>query len=118
MDVRETQHAILTDRAGVIGSGGNSGFQAINLAVQFGATRLVLLGLDYSLARGVHWHGRHVGLNNPSASIVPLWRARLDAQAPRLAALGVQVVNASPESTLTAFEKVDLVEVLNKWACS
>ena len=94
------------DRMGEIGAGGNSGFQAINLAAQAGASRIVLVGFDLSLARGVHWHGKHgAGLNNPSAQNIDRWRADLDASAAMLAGLGVDVLNASPHSSLTAFEK-------------
>jgi len=102
------------DRFGEIGSGGNSGFQAVNLAAQAGAARIVLVGFDYSLERGVHWHGPHpTGMNNPSARNCERWRADLDAAAPLLAGLGIEVLNASPYSTLTAFEKRPLWECLS-----
>lgn len=92
------------DRFGVLGAGGNSGFQAVNLAAQAGAKQILLVGFDYSLARGVHWHGRHVaGLNNPSAKNVAAWAADLDRAAPLLASLGVDVVNCSPHSSLRAY---------------
>jgi hypothetical protein len=58
-------------QAGVIGSGGNSGFQALNLALQFGARRVILVGFDLNLAGGVHWHGRTPRLNNPTARTSP-----------------------------------------------
>ncbi|HCZ48509.1 MAG TPA: hypothetical protein DCZ11_05850, partial [Gammaproteobacteria bacterium] len=46
-----------------IHQGGNSGYQALNLAVLLGAERVILLGYDM---HGGHWHGRHGGrLNNP-----------------------------------------------------
>lgn len=94
------------DRLGEIGAGGNSGFQAVNLAAQAGAARIVLVGFDLSLAQGVHWHGKHPpGLNNPSALNMARWREDLDASAAMLAGLGVDVLNASPHSSLTAFEK-------------
>lgn len=101
------------DAFGEIGAGGNSGFQAVNLAAQAGASRIVLVGFDLSLARGVHWHGKHgAGLNNPSAVNMERWRADLDAAAPMLSALGVEVLNASPHSSLTAFEKRPLENCL------
>lgn len=104
---------MLVDEPGVIGSGGNSGFQALNLAVQFGARTIVLVGYDYRIDQGLHWHGRHkAGLNNPTQHNIARWRRRLDDQAGRLAALGVEVLNASPVSALTAFPKVSLAEVL------
>lgn len=111
--VSPSRRTMAFDRFGVLGSGGNSGFQAVNLAAQAGAARIVLVGFDYSLARGVHWHGRHgAGLNNPSAVNCDRWRADLDAAAPLLAGLGVEVLNASPYSSLTAFEKRPLWECL------
>ncbi len=102
------------ERYGEIGSGGNSGFQAVNLAAQAGASRIVLVGFDYSLARGVHWHGKHPpGMNNPSETNCARWRGDLDACAGLLAGLGIEVLNASPYSTLTAFEKRPLRECLS-----
>jgi hypothetical protein len=102
------------ERFGEIGSGGNSGFQAVNLAAQAGASRIVLVGFDYSLARGVHWHGPHPpGMNNPSARNCERWRGDLDAAAPLLSGLGIEVLNASAYSTLTAFEKRPLRECLS-----
>lgn len=103
----------MTAQAGVIGGGGNSGFQAVNLAAQFGVREIILVGFDMHLGDGVHWHGRHPpGLNNPRASTVARWRERLDAQAARLARLGITVLNASPTSALTAFPKTTLEAAL------
>lgn len=100
-------------RAGVIGYGGNSGFQALNLALQFGASRIILAGFDMTLADGVHWHGAHGGgLRNPSAQSLARWARVLDAQAPLLQRLGVTVLNVSPVSALTAFPKVSLEDAL------
>lgn len=111
--VEARRRSMAFERFGELGAGGNSGFQAVNLAAQAGASRIVLVGFDYSLARGVHWHGRHPpGLNNPSELNCARWRADLDAAAPLLASLGVEVLNASPYSSLTAFEKRPLRECL------
>jgi hypothetical protein len=101
------------ERYGEIGSGGNSGFQAVNLAAQAGAARIVLVGFDYTTARGVHWHGKHpAGMNNPSERNCERWRGDLDACAGLLAGLGVDVLNVSPQSTLTAFRRATLIEAL------
>lgn len=104
---------VLMQAAGRIGYGGNSGFQALNLALQFGARRVILVGFDMHLADGVHWHGRHAAnLNNPTAASLARWAALLDRQAPAIAALGVEVLNASPASALTAYRKVPLEDAL------
>ena len=104
---------LLTDRPGVIGDGGNSGFQALNIAVQFGARKIILVGFDMRLDAGVHWHGKHPrGLNNPGDHNLVRWRKALNGAAPRLAELGVAVVNASPISALTAYPFQPLLEAL------
>lgn len=109
---------ILMDYAGHIGAGsnsggGNSGFQALNLALQFGAARVILVGFDMNLAGGVHWHGRHEArLNNPTDQALARWAEALDGQAAAIAALGVEVVNASPSSSLGAYPKRSLAEAL------
>lgn len=101
------------ERPAEIGDGGNSGFQALNLAAQFGARRICLVGYDMRLDRGVHWHGRHRrGLNNPTDRNLVRWRRALDGAAPVLAALGIEVVNCSPVSTLTAYPVMSLDEAL------
>ncbi len=104
---------ILIDPPGVVGDSGNSGFQAINLAVQFGAAKIILIGFDMRLDLGIHWHGKHGrGLNNPSERNVAKWRRILDGQAPRLAEFGVTVINCSAVSALEAFPKMSLTEAL------
>jgi hypothetical protein len=104
---------ILTDRVGCVGDGGNSGFQALNLAVQFGAKRVILIGFDMQLDHGLHWHGRHPqGLNNPSENNIARWRQSIDGAAFVLKRLGVTVLNASPISALEAYPKMSLHRAL------
>ncbi len=93
---------------GEIGSGGNSGFQAVNVALQFGARDIALAGYDLACERGLHWHGPHpAGLNNPTAKTLAEWRQRLDDAAPALAALGARVCVVSP-SALKNYPRRDL----------
>lgn len=107
-------HDLLFEIPGEIGWGGNSGFHALNLAIQFGAKKIVLIGFDCSLMRGSHWHGRHgQGLNNPKQASVDKWRERLDHQKPMLDRLGIEVVIGSPGSALTAYRKLSLERALN-----
>jgi hypothetical protein len=107
---------ILTERPSYVGAGGNSGFQAMNLAVQFGATGIVLVGIDCSLEHGPHWHGRHpYQMNNPAPSNVKRWKAAFEAAAPRLKALGIDVVNCSPKSALVSYPKLTIGEALARW---
>lgn len=108
---------ILTDKIGFIGSGGNSGFQAINLAVQFGAKRILLIGFDVHGRNGLHWYGRNngPGRNNPNDDNFKRWREALDNAVPEFERLGVSVLNASFKSDLKGFRKVTVEEALAEW---
>jgi len=88
------------------GTSGTSGYQAINLAVHLGAARVLLLGYDL---QGRHFFGEH-----PNKTVPNFLAARLAFEmlvAP-LAALGVSVINCSRETTLTAFPRASLADVL------
>lgn len=93
-----------------IGSGGTSAFQALNLAVQWGAKRIGLVGVDCRTDFGEHWHEpwQDVSL---SQSAVARWIKAFDGAAPVLAAAGVDVINHSGVSALTGFRKEPLPEV-------
>src|SRR5262245_24717747 len=107
---------ILLERPSHIGAGGNSGFQAANLAVQFGATGILLVGIDCNLEHGEHWHGRHPAqMNNPAQSNVKRWRGAWEGAAGALQALGVDVVNCSPISALQNYPKMTIDEALARW---
>lgn len=95
------------------GLGANSGFQALNLAVQFGAKKIILVGYDMTAKNGVHWHGRHPdGLNNPSAGSLSRWRDAIDGNAEFLKSLGITVINASPVSELKNYPKMTLEQAI------
>lgn len=105
------------DEPGAVGSGGNSAFQALNLAVQFGATRILLIGCDMHTGAGLHWYGRNTwpAANNPSDHNLMRWRDGFERQAPRLKAMGVEVFNASPDSALVCFPHKTIAEALEAW---
>jgi hypothetical protein len=119
VDVIRREGRILLDKPGVIAAGsksggGNSGFQALNLAVQFGARKIILVGFDMRLDRGAHWHGRHgKGLNNPNDKIMAQWRQALNEVPRMLVEYGVQIINASPISALTAYPVMPLPEAID-----
>jgi hypothetical protein len=110
------ENRIIFDPKGRIGWGNNGGFHALNLAVQFGARKIILVGFDMHIRNGLHWHGRHGdGLNNPRQSTVDRWREILDAQAPLLAEHGVEVVIGSPGSALSQFRKLELGAAIDEF---
>lgn len=107
---------MLFDEPGLVGSGGNSGFQATNIVAQFGANRILLVGFDMHTASGVHWHGPHgKNLINPSDVNLTRWRRVLDRAAETLRRLGIDVVNASPESALNAYPKMTIDQAMTRW---
>jgi hypothetical protein len=103
---------------GHVGAGGNSGFQALNLAVQFGASPILLIGCDMRVDLGEHWHPRHYPpLSNPHPNDnLPRWRAAFDGAAGVLKGLGVTVINCSSVSLLKAYPKMTVQEAL-QWPC-
>lgn len=100
----------LGKRAGTIHQGGNSGYQAINIACQAGAARIILLGFDH---HGTHWHGPYTnGLPNPSPHLMAMWLRDAAPLAADLSAAGVEVLNCSPGTALTCFPITNLSEAL------
>jgi hypothetical protein len=99
----------------VIHRGANGGYQAINLAVLFGAKRLILLGYDMGISDDGrrHWFGDHpTGLNNPQDRDFARWRANFETMLPDLDRAGVQVINASRQTRLECFDRVPLERAL------
>ena len=75
----------------------------------------MLVGYDMRIDLGINWHGGHKhGLSNKGIVDVIRWRKVLDAQAPLLKKLGVEVLNASPVSTLTAYPNVDFGAAMHR----
>lgn len=91
--------------------GSNSGFQAINLALLWGARRLVLVGFDMRVdGPRRHFFGSHPPpMNNclRYEGLVPRFR-RAAAQLPR----DIEIVNCSPGSALDCWPIVPLEEAL------
>ncbi len=117
--MEEVQGVHLIARAGRVGCGdekdsiytlGNSGAQAIQLAVKAGAARVLLLGMDMS---GGHWHGEHSApLRSTHPDIYAVWRDWMGTLAAGLEQRGIEVLNCSPDSALTCWPKVGLDEAL------
>jgi hypothetical protein len=115
--VERRQYRMLFDTPGVIGGGGNSGFQAVNLAAQFGATKLLLIGFDMHDRSGVHWYGRNGwnGGGNPDESCFGRWRRDFDRAAIDLEMRGVEVINVAPHTALTCFRRATIDQALAGW---
>jgi hypothetical protein len=115
MFLRRTTGSTFTHHRGVISGGGTSGFGALHLAFLKGARKVTLFGFDYSPSPQGEWHHnqKHYAFKHAQ---VPAnwsqWARNFDNVAPVLREAGVEVVNASPRSAITAFPRVSLNEAL------
>lgn len=110
---RKRDDRILLDEPGEVGWGGNSGFHALNLAIQFGCEKIILVGYDMQTRHGLHWHEDHPGdMHNPSAGNVERWRRAVDGARTIADMLGVRIINCAPESALVHYPKMSLEEAL------
>jgi hypothetical protein len=89
----------------------NSGAAAISLCHHLGVKRIVLVGFDMTLndKQQQHWHGLY-----PKAATLPFGshmrgfdQISIDAKR-----MGIEILNASPNSKITQFKKVSVKELL------
>lgn len=94
-------------------TGRNSGYQAINLAVHFGAARILLLGYDMSRDRNgrSHFFGEHPRRAKPSP--YPAFREVFPTLVKPLARLGIEVINCTRRTELKTFRLMPLEEALS-----
>lgn len=91
-------------------TGRNSGYQAINLALHLGASRVLLLGYDMQRTNGKsHWFGEHPNNQPPQ---VGSFRQHFTALVPHLKPFNLTVINCSRETALTCFPRQPIEEAL------
>lgn len=96
-----------------LNTGKNSGYQAINLAVHLGASRILLLGYDMQAGAGgrTHFFGDHPwarGHQSPFGLFLRLF----DTLVEPLRAAGVEVLNCTRATALRAFPRQSLEQAL------
>jgi hypothetical protein len=105
------QDGLWPGRNGVM-TGRNGGYQAMNLAVHFGAKRILLIGFDMKVRDGkFHWFGDHPHKSAPDVYanvMLPAFPTIVDP----LKQLGVEVINCTPGSALTCFPMMSLEDAL------
>lgn len=89
----------------------NSGAAAISLAAHFGVRRIVLLGFDMCLGPDGETHC-HKGHGNKKSPPFARHLRGFPLIAEHAAAMGIEILNASPTSAIGEFPKVSLKEVL------
>lgn len=96
-----------------LGTGQNSGFQALNLALLAGALKVILLGYDMRYDGGrSHWHEGH-----PIKTGEDSYRQYSRFFSEFLTALagpfaGARIINATPGSLISCFPRASLTEAL------
>ena len=94
---------------GTVNSGGNSGYQAINLAYHLGAQRIILLGFDMHNHSGLsHWFGDHPPVfpgGSDAARFISAFRSIKPAD------YGIEIINCSRVTALDAFPRHNLEDV-------
>lgn len=114
LEIVNCNHSLELSRdQSAVSSGWNSAFQALNLAVLQGASRILLLGLDLRDDHGAHFFGDHPpGLQkrSPYATFI---KAFMSA-APVLAEMGVEVINCSQTSALHCYPKMSVEDAISK----
>ena len=92
---------------------GNSGAAAISFGIYAKASKIICLGLDCKFDKDgkTHWHGSHVrGLGD--AKSLPKWFERFDELALYAKENNVKVINASRDTDLESFERIQLEDLL------
>lgn len=102
--VKRGQHVGFDERRDRLASGGNSGYQAVCLAVHLGAARIELYGFDMKPAANgkLHYFGNHPGVLH-QLSPYKAWVRNFAELAAELEQRGIEVVNCTPGSALTCF---------------
>lgn len=99
----------LEHHPGALKNGRNSGYQAINLAVHYGAAKIVLLGYDMQPSGGKsHFFGEHP---NRQQSPYAQFRLRFTGLVKPLAKLQIAILNCTRRTALNCFPKAALEDV-------
>lgn len=103
----------ISTKAGAVGWNKNSGAASISLAAQFGVKQIILLGFDMKLdgKQNQHWHKFYGGNKKTVAGTFKMHKRGFPAIAEDAQRLGIEILNASPESTITEFKKVSIKNI-------
>ncbi len=107
--IESVNNPMLSTDPDVIHQGSNSGYQAINLAYNHGATRIILLGYDMMLGNKAHWFGDHP---NKVRSSYPAFIRFYSDMAPQAKQLGLEIINCTRKTALHCFERKSLDSAL------
>ncbi len=93
-------------------TGRHSGYQALNIAILAGASKVLLIGFDAKMAEDgqTHFHGGHPV--KEGGHVYKMYKESFSPIERDLIRLNVEVVNCSPDSAINAFRKTPLADEL------
>ena len=108
--VKGTGRKGLSSDQNLIHFGNNSGYQLINVAYLYGIKKMILCGYNMSVVNNKrHFFGDHPPGLNRSGNYTGFAKVFTTIKPE---ALGIEIVNATPHTALTAFPKVELADAL------
>lgn len=109
LERRAANEKLSTVPTGIVAE--STGQGALNLAYLLGATRIILVGFDMKAVYGrMNWHDFHQRQEDP-ALYPSRYIPAMAAAGAMLNELGVEALNATPDSALTCFPMVDLEDL-------
>lgn len=109
----------ISDRPDRVCWNGNSGAAAVSVAVQAGAKRIILLGFDMKRDEAkTHWHREYYppetkkGAPSPLTAPYHRWATGFENIARDAQKMGIEILNANPDSAIPHFKKVTVKELL------
>lgn len=92
----------------------NSGVASISLAAQLGVKRIILLGFDMKLEDDKqHWHNIYRGKGMKATKIPFDYHLQaFPAIAKDAKKLGIEIINANPDSAIDCFKKANVKELI------
>ena len=90
--------------------GQNSGHQAVNIAIRYAATKIILLGFDHKHERYGKTH--FFGAKKTNETKYQGWMEHWQTIAYQAKDYGIEIVNCSPESAIKCFPKIKLSDAL------
>ena len=101
----------LSTEQGTVHRGGNSGYQAVNLAYLLGGTRIILLGFDMMMSGTQrHWFGDHPNTNgmNAASNYGNFMRAFATIKPEEY---GIEIWNCTRQTALACFPRYKLEDL-------
>ena len=85
---------------------------AVELACHFKADPVIMLGFDFSLSRGIHFHGEHQKTSNPTHDRVKKWHKQLQKAVKDNKQ--TTIINCSRYTEIDCIERMELEHALKE----